>query len=163
MVAPLSFSSHMGRELSGSDSQRAAYRSPTKSVTRVRAWIRWAAADFDCNEDTSLPPFNSCVLLHHTHTWLCKHSLSLFARLTYPDFLLGRWPDSRWQSKVESVDLGPRVTEAVWNHPLFLQQYASARIFIARAWCCVIVGHNYKGTKMLQYVFSSIFFFIAQI
>lgn len=136
----------------GSGSPRAAYRCPTESGTRVCARGGWAAAAFDCNEDTSLPPFNSCVLL------LCKHSLSLslFARLTYPDFLLGRWPDSRWQSKVESVDLGPRVTEAVWNHPLFLQQYASG-IFIARAWCCVIVGHNYKGTKRLQYVFSFIF------
>lgn len=59
-------------------------------------------------------------------------SLSLFARLTYPDFLLGRWPDSLWQSKVESVDSGPRVTEAVWNHPLFLQQYVNG-IFIAKS------------------------------
>lgn len=113
MIPALSFSSHMGRELSAPDSLSAAYRSLSENITRARArggrQLPLIAKRTPHSHHPTAVCFPATLILDPVNTLF----LSLFARLTYPDFLQGRWPDSRWQSKVEFVDSGLRVTEAV--------------------------------------------------
>lgn len=113
MIPALSFSSHMGRELSAPDSLSAAYRSLSENITRARArggrQLPLIAKRTPHSHHPTAVCFPATLILDPVNTLF----LSLFARLTYPDFLQGRWPDSRWQSKVEFVDSGLRVTKAV--------------------------------------------------
>lgn len=106
-IPALSFSSHMGRELSASSSLRAAYRSLSENTTRARArgarQLPLIAKRTPHSHHPAAVCFPTTLILDPVNTLF----LSLFARLTYPDFLLGRWPDSHWQSRVEFVDSGP--------------------------------------------------------
>lgn len=107
MIPALSFSSHMGTDQSASGFPRAAYRSLSENTTRACAGdgrqLTLIAKRTPHSHHPTAVCFPATLVLDPVNTVF----LSLFGRLTYPDFLLGRWPDSHWQSKVEFVDSGP--------------------------------------------------------